>query len=226
MIRHRVRLVLALLAVLAVALVPASELGAQGKGTIKIATQSPLSGGQAALGEGIKLGAQLAVEKFKGTSESRVQGRARAVRRSGQARRRRGQRQEHHRRQGHPRRDRPPQLRRRHPVLRGLQGSQPRDDLAGEHQREDHRPRLPERQPRLRPRRRPGTGRRRVRRQHVEGEVRLHRPRQDHLRSGRRRGLQGRGARRRASRSSASRAPRRSRTSTRSSRRSRPRTPT
>src|SRR6266850_5731053 len=42
---------------------------AQGKGTIKIATQSPLSGGQAALGEGIKLGAQLAVEKFKGPLE-------------------------------------------------------------------------------------------------------------------------------------------------------------
>src|SRR5262245_6187062 len=66
MIRHRVRLVLALLAVLAVALVPASELGAQGKGTIKVATQSPLSGGQAALGEGIKLGTQLAVEQLGG----------------------------------------------------------------------------------------------------------------------------------------------------------------
>src|SRR5205807_4942749 len=52
---------------LAVALLPgASPLEAQGKGTIKIATQSPLSGGQAALGEGIKLGAQLAIDKFKG----------------------------------------------------------------------------------------------------------------------------------------------------------------
>jgi len=70
MIHHRVRLFLALLAVQAVALVPASELRAQaGKGTIKIATQSPLSGGQAALGEGIKLGAQLAVEKLRGTLE-------------------------------------------------------------------------------------------------------------------------------------------------------------
>src|SRR2546430_4090586 len=70
MIRHRVHLVLALVAVLAVALVPASKLeGQASKGTIKIATQSPLSGGQAALGEGIKLGAQLAVEKFKGTLE-------------------------------------------------------------------------------------------------------------------------------------------------------------
>ena len=67
MIRHRVRLVLALFAVVAVALVPASELAAQaGKGTIKIATQSPLSGGQAALGEGIKLGAQLALEELRG----------------------------------------------------------------------------------------------------------------------------------------------------------------
>jgi branched-chain amino acid transport system substrate-binding protein len=46
-----------------------SSLSAQGKGTIKIATQSPLSGGQAALGEGIKLGAQLGVEKFKGPLE-------------------------------------------------------------------------------------------------------------------------------------------------------------
>jgi branched-chain amino acid transport system substrate-binding protein len=54
----------------AIALMPGgSELSAQGKGTIKIATQSPLSGGQAALGEGIKLGAQLAVEKFKGNLE-------------------------------------------------------------------------------------------------------------------------------------------------------------
>src|SRR5688572_18697683 len=54
----------------AIALMPGgSELSAQGKGTIKIATQSPLSGGQAALGEGIKLGTQLAVEKFKGNLE-------------------------------------------------------------------------------------------------------------------------------------------------------------
>jgi branched-chain amino acid transport system substrate-binding protein len=52
--------------VVAVAVMPAgSPVFAQGKGTIKIASQSPLSGGQAALGEGIKLGAQLAVEQFK-----------------------------------------------------------------------------------------------------------------------------------------------------------------
>jgi branched-chain amino acid transport system substrate-binding protein len=42
---------------------------AQDKGTIKIATQSPLSGGQAALGEGIKLGTQLAIEKQKAPVE-------------------------------------------------------------------------------------------------------------------------------------------------------------
>src|SRR3989454_872467 len=70
MIRHRVYLVLALVAVLAVAWLPASMVEGQGgKGTIKIATQSPLSGGQAALGEGIKLGAQLALEKYKGALE-------------------------------------------------------------------------------------------------------------------------------------------------------------
>src|ERR687898_2457089 len=62
--------VLVLSLALAVALLPgASPLQAQGKGTLKIATQSPLSGGQAALGEGIKLGAQLAVDKFKGNLE-------------------------------------------------------------------------------------------------------------------------------------------------------------
>ena len=40
------------------------------KGTIKIATQSPLSGGQAALGEGMKNGAQLAIEQLKGPIEA------------------------------------------------------------------------------------------------------------------------------------------------------------
>jgi branched-chain amino acid transport system substrate-binding protein len=67
---HVLRAVVALCTVLALAAVPAgSEVAAQGKGTIKIATQSPLSGGQAALGEGIKLGSQLAMEKFKGPLE-------------------------------------------------------------------------------------------------------------------------------------------------------------
>jgi branched-chain amino acid transport system substrate-binding protein len=54
-----------LLALPLLALALAPPAGAQDKGTIKIASQSPLSGGQAALGEGIKLGAQLAVEQFK-----------------------------------------------------------------------------------------------------------------------------------------------------------------
>jgi branched-chain amino acid transport system substrate-binding protein len=67
---NRFRSLLALCLGLAVVLAAgASTSDAQGKGTIKIATQSPLSGGQAALGEGIKLGAQLAVEKFKGNLE-------------------------------------------------------------------------------------------------------------------------------------------------------------
>src|ERR671925_38561 len=65
----RIRSLVALVAALAIALLPlGSGPAAQGK-TIKIATQSPLSGGQAALGEGIKLGTQLAIEKFKGPLE-------------------------------------------------------------------------------------------------------------------------------------------------------------
>src|SRR5213593_2704534 len=65
----RTRHLLVALAVLALLPAVTSFTDAQSKGTIKIATQSPLSGGQAALGEGIKLGAQLAVEKFKGNLE-------------------------------------------------------------------------------------------------------------------------------------------------------------
>ncbi len=61
------------LVVIAVALValafPSAVLAGEAKGTIKIASQSPLSGGQAALGEGIKLGTQLAVEQLKGPVE-------------------------------------------------------------------------------------------------------------------------------------------------------------
>src|SRR5262245_20989474 len=65
-----IRSLLVLMAVVALAFVSiAVTVDAQGKGTIKIATQSPLSGGQSALGEGIKLGAQLAVEKLKGPVE-------------------------------------------------------------------------------------------------------------------------------------------------------------
>jgi len=64
------RIVSILLLAAAVAVVTVPMAGdAQGKGTIKVATQSPLSGGQAALGEGIKLGAQLAIDKLKGPLE-------------------------------------------------------------------------------------------------------------------------------------------------------------
>jgi branched-chain amino acid transport system substrate-binding protein len=67
---YPIRSFLALAAGLGLALAGgASTLEAQSKGTIKIATQSPLSGGQAALGEGIKLGAQLGIEKLKGPLE-------------------------------------------------------------------------------------------------------------------------------------------------------------
>jgi branched-chain amino acid transport system substrate-binding protein len=59
---HTLRSVLALAISAGIAL--AAPARAQEK-TIKIATQSPLSGGQAALGEGIKLGAQLAIDNFK-----------------------------------------------------------------------------------------------------------------------------------------------------------------
>ena len=63
------RSILILCAALAALALGSAGADAQGKGTIKIASQSPLSGGQAALGEGIKLGTQLAVEKFKGGLE-------------------------------------------------------------------------------------------------------------------------------------------------------------
>lgn len=53
---------LALALALGVSLGPVSVAWAQ-KGTIKVATQTPLSGEQAAIGEHIKLGAQLAVEE-------------------------------------------------------------------------------------------------------------------------------------------------------------------
>src|ERR1700675_944076 len=65
----RLRHVLTALAIAALLLPAASDTFAQSKGTIKIASQSPLSGGQAALGEGIKLGAQLAIEKGKANLE-------------------------------------------------------------------------------------------------------------------------------------------------------------
>jgi branched-chain amino acid transport system substrate-binding protein len=67
MTTHRPHSILGLSVVLALAIAPSAEA----QRTIKIASQSPLSGGQAALGEGIKLGAQLAVEKFKDNVEKK-----------------------------------------------------------------------------------------------------------------------------------------------------------
>jgi branched-chain amino acid transport system substrate-binding protein len=51
---------------LALAASAAGIASAQSKGTIKIASQTPLSGPQSVLGEAIKNGAQLAIEKFGG----------------------------------------------------------------------------------------------------------------------------------------------------------------
>src|SRR6266478_5019562 len=51
----RFRHLLSALAIAALVLPGAAPADAQSKGTIKIASQSPLSGGQSALGEGIKL---------------------------------------------------------------------------------------------------------------------------------------------------------------------------
>ena len=55
--------------VLAALTFPGAAMAGEAKGTIKIATQSPLSGDQSAVGEGIKLGTQLAIEKLKGPIE-------------------------------------------------------------------------------------------------------------------------------------------------------------
>jgi branched-chain amino acid transport system substrate-binding protein len=57
-----------ILAVVALVL-PVAALAGQAKGTIKIATQSPLSGEMSAVGEGMKLGTQLAIEQLKGPVE-------------------------------------------------------------------------------------------------------------------------------------------------------------
>jgi len=65
----RIRLLPLALAGLALVLPVTSLTDAQSKGTVKIATQSPLSGGQAVLGEGIKLGTQLAIDKGKANLE-------------------------------------------------------------------------------------------------------------------------------------------------------------
>jgi branched-chain amino acid transport system substrate-binding protein len=65
----RVRTFFIVLIALALVLPAISSVESQQKGVIKIATQSPLSGGQAALGEGLKLGAQLAIDQHKAPVE-------------------------------------------------------------------------------------------------------------------------------------------------------------
>ena len=67
---YRILMALTVFSLLLAACVPAATPAPAAKGTIKIATQSPLSGGQAALGEGIKNGAQLAIEQLKGPIEA------------------------------------------------------------------------------------------------------------------------------------------------------------
>ena len=54
------------LVVVATLLLAACGGGAAGGGTIKVATQSPLSGGQSAIGVDIKNGAELALEQLSG----------------------------------------------------------------------------------------------------------------------------------------------------------------
>ena len=65
----RIRSVLVVLTALALVLPGTALTDAQSKGTIKIATQTPLSGGQASIGESIKLAVQLAIEQKKGPIE-------------------------------------------------------------------------------------------------------------------------------------------------------------
>jgi len=69
MVLRRVGLASISLLLVSAALGGPGQVRAQDKGTVKIATQSPLSGGQSVLGEGIKLGTQLAVEQLKGPIE-------------------------------------------------------------------------------------------------------------------------------------------------------------
>ncbi len=59
-----------LFVVIAILLAACGGAGSTSGGTIKIATQSPLSGGQSAIGVDIKNGAELALEQLKGPLES------------------------------------------------------------------------------------------------------------------------------------------------------------
>lgn len=62
--------IISLLMIAAMILTACAGGGATGGGTIKIATQSPLSGGQSAIGVDIKNGAELALEQLKGPLEA------------------------------------------------------------------------------------------------------------------------------------------------------------
>ena len=66
---HSMYVKVGIVLILALLLVPAAGLAGEAKGTIKIATQSPLSGEQSSVGEGMKLGSQLAIEQLKGPIE-------------------------------------------------------------------------------------------------------------------------------------------------------------
>jgi ABC-type branched-subunit amino acid transport system substrate-binding protein len=137
----RVRSVITLITALALVLPVASVADAQSKGTIKIASQSPLSGGQAVLGEGIKLGTQLAVEKMKGNLE-KMGYKVDFVPFDDQAK---------------------PDVGVANAkniiadkdimvvIVRGLQGSYARDDLPRQHQPGRHGSELPQREPGVRP---------------------------------------------------------------------------
>ena len=61
---------LSLLSFVIVASLVLAACGGAGSKTIKIATQSPLSGGQSAIGVDIKNGAELALEQLKGPLEA------------------------------------------------------------------------------------------------------------------------------------------------------------
>ena len=67
--RHSMYAKVGIALAIALLLVPSAVLAGQAKGTIKIATQSPLSGEMSAVGEGMKLGTQLAIEQLKGPVE-------------------------------------------------------------------------------------------------------------------------------------------------------------
>jgi branched-chain amino acid transport system substrate-binding protein len=67
--KHSIWRKVSLVVAVAVLAFPVAAVAGEAKGTIKIATQSPLSGEMSAVGEGMKLGTQLAIEQLKGPVE-------------------------------------------------------------------------------------------------------------------------------------------------------------